>query len=133
MNYSFCVPYGENCRFKTYVAEIIGEDPKYRLQRKFLWRKIEYDDYGQWNDCELPDTGVFEIGVKRFDIDTDKLISHERTLLIALEGDYYEYRGEEFSYDDILLALFNLEAQTRADPAGNEDTSEQYEEECAYA
>ena len=112
MKYVYEVELVPSTYVKTYVAEIKGPDPKYRIKRRFL-RKISRYSLGMREYIfDLGGHGVFEHSIKRFNSETGELLSRERKWFV-----YYRRRYYEINYDEVLFCVYNLKAQYWSWPA----------------
>lgn len=82
------VPYVPSTYAYPYISLITGPDPKYRLKRHFLRREHPYWSEGVYaHHYTFPLIGVYEIGIKRWDCETQDLISRKVS--------YLNFNGED--------------------------------------
>lgn len=106
--YDIFIPHIPGTFARPYAARILGEDPVYRLKRRFLrYTDCDAAPDGQWFFFPLPTDGVYEFCVRRFQRETRRLVSREREWIILFDGSLYE-----IGLEDVLYALFNLRAQS---------------------
>lgn len=106
MEYTYNVPLKKGTKIKSYIAEIVGPDPKWKFEREFLLRGIiQYKDSRDYH-AEIGPHGVYEIGVKYVDINSGDILENEKKYIV-----YYNHRVYELHRDDVLYTLFNLKMQ----------------------
>ncbi len=105
MIYQYFIPIIPETYFKTYVAKIYGEDPKYRFKREFLERTTDVADGKRWYYYQIG-RGIFEVSIKRYKKGTKEMISSERKWFV-----YYRRNFYEIDYTDVLFCVFNLKLQ----------------------
>ena len=77
-DFKVVVPYITDTYAYPYISLITGPHSKYRLERHFLRRvRPEWHDFSWVYRYLLPLTGVYEVGIKRWDCDTRELLSRE--------------------------------------------------------
>ncbi len=108
--YRYRLYHQEGNYFKTYIARVVGPHPNYYLRRLFEIRSrksnARFDSFGYFLE-----NGIYEFVVKRFDSETNELISKVRKWLVVAEGRMYEYADEEMNYQYVLYTAFNLRLQ----------------------
>lgn len=106
--YSVFAPHVSGTYAHPYAAQIVGEHPTFRFERRFL--RLDWPEStpgGRWFDVKLPCDGVYECCVRRFKSGTNKVIDREYEWFVLFDGEFYEIDKE-----DVLFALFNLQLQT---------------------
>ncbi|MBQ0038555.1 MAG: hypothetical protein KBS74_07800 [Clostridiales bacterium] len=84
------MPYVADTYAYPYISLVNGPDPKYRFERHFLQRVPHVWRGNGWvYFYMLPIVGVYKVGVKRWDCDTQELLSREVSYLI-FDGDDIE-------------------------------------------
>lgn len=109
MDYDYWVDRDKDILARSYVALITGPDPNYYLHRVFLPQAR----YGRGYSCRLDD-GIYELSIKYFCKETEKLLRRERKWLVVLDGDLYEYDGADMNYQYVLYTAGMLRFQREA-------------------
>ena len=93
--------------YRTYIAQIVGEDPNYILKRIFLPRYFYH--YSRFDSfiCVLED-GIYELMVKRFDDETGACVGKERKWLVVSDGELRLYNNDQINFQYALYTAFNL-------------------------
>lgn len=99
-------------RYKTYVAWIAGSHPDYILDRFFL--TVWENPNPRWSQytCLLPWDGIYEISIKRYDLEGSYL-SRERLWLVACDGETRIYAEGEMNNQYVLYCAGLLRAIAR--------------------
>ena len=92
MTFNYEVALREDAFVRSYMARILGYDPKYRYKRGFLKCDYSYnkDKTVVFFDYEIKEYGVYERSVKYFDTSTKKLLSKEREVYAFYDGEMVE-------------------------------------------
>ena len=87
--------------YKTYIAQIVGEDPNFILKRNFLpryfYRYKRFDTF-----IYVLEAGIYELMVKRFDDETGACVGKERKWLVVSDGQMTLYDEEDMNYQYVL-------------------------------
>lgn len=108
MIYKYSVPIIPGTYIKTYVARIRGEHPRYRFNRRFLYRSMNTVNGAHWYFYEIGSSGVFEISIKRYKNGSRELIYRRRKWFV-----YYRKSIYDIDYSDVLFCIFNLKMQRK--------------------
>lgn len=100
-------PPDKHVRRTLYVAKITGEHPVYRLRRRFIHPRLDFDFGGKSYTFPLRN-GLYEIGYNTYNIKTGVRVSRQRSWLIVLGDKDYEYEYDELDTEFVAVSAFNL-------------------------
>ena len=93
--------------YKTYIAQIVGEDPTFILKRDFLFPYVSGNSRFRTFTHVLED-GIYELMVKRFDEETGDCLEKDRRWLVVSDGELRLYDNEEMNYQYVLYVASSL-------------------------
>lgn len=105
--YTYSIDREQGKIWRSYVARITGSDPQYILRRYFekvIFRR-GFHGYSCSTDLE---NGLYEVCIKRYDIQSGELTSRLRWWIIVVDDDIYEYEFEEMNWQYALFTVYNI-------------------------
>lgn len=83
LDFEVFVPYVHGTYAYPYISLVTGPDPRYRLERHFLSHVRPFWHGNGWiYFYMLPLVGIYEIGIKRWDSETQELLSREVSYIV---------------------------------------------------